>query len=170
MAAALTLSNGEGCGMIVPGTGIMPNNMLGETDLLPQGLDRWRPDVRLASMMAPTVMAWPDGSVAALGSGGSNRIRTAMAGVIARLTDRAEALDVAIGAPRLHVEGREPAVDFEDRFPDSERAALLEAFPQARPWPRDSLFFGGVHAARRAASGAVEAAADPRRDGAALTG
>ena len=169
MAAALTLSNGEGCGLIVPGTGIMPNNMLGELDLLPEGLDRWRPDTRMASMMAPSLIAWRDGSVAALGSGGSNRIRSAMAGVIARLTDGGEALDRAIAAPRIHAEGRASEIDFEDRFPEAERAALLRAWPEARPWPRDSLFFGGVHAVRRAPSGAVDAAADARRDGAALT-
>ncbi|MGM0584482.1 MAG: gamma-glutamyltransferase [Pseudomonadota bacterium] len=170
MAAALTLSNGEGCGLILPGTGLMPNNMLGEEDLLPGGLDRWRPDTRLASMMAPTILAWPGGAVAALGSGGSSRIRSAMASVLARLTDRGEALDAAIHAPRLHAEGRPPEVDFEDRFPDAERAALLAASPEARPWPADSLFFGGVHAVRRAPSGAAEAAADPRRDGAARLG
>ena len=169
MAAALTLSNGEGCGLIAPGTGIMPNNMLGEEDLLPQGLDRWTPDVRLASMMAPTLMRWPDGRVAALGSGGSNRIRSAMAAVIARLADGRAPLDLAVAAPRLHVEGRE-AVDFEDRFPPEEREALLRDWPEARPWPRDSLFFGGVHAVRRAPSGAVEAAADARRDGAVALG
>ena len=61
------------------------------------------------------------------------------------------------------------AIDFEDRFPGAEREALLRAFPAARPWAQESLFFGGVHAVRRAANGAVEAAADPRRDGAALT-
>ncbi|MDF2234409.1 gamma-glutamyltransferase [Albimonas sp. CAU 1670] len=180
MAAALTLSNGEGCGRVVPGTGTMANNMLGEADLLPLGLDRWATDVRLASMMAPTLMAWPDGSVAALGSGGSNRIRSAMAQAIARLADGGEALDRAVEAPRLHVEHAAPpedprapagpSIDFEDRFPERERAELLRAFPAARPWPQDSLFFGGVHAVRRAPGGAVEAAADPRRDGAALTG
>ncbi|SFJ03039.1 gamma-glutamyltransferase [Albimonas pacifica] len=179
MAAALTLSNGEGCGLVVPGTGTMANNMLGEADLLPRGLDGWRTDVRLASMMAPTAMAWPDGSVAALGSGGSNRIRSAMAQAIARLADRGEALDRAIEAPRLHVEHAPPAgdpdappgpsIDFEDRFPGAEREALTRAFPAARPWAQESLFFGGVHAVRRSRSGVVEAAADPRRDGAALT-
>jgi gamma-glutamyltranspeptidase/glutathione hydrolase len=33
--ASLTLSNGEGCGYVIPGTGIMMNNMLGEEDLIP---------------------------------------------------------------------------------------------------------------------------------------
>lgn len=182
-AAALTLSNGEGSGLVVPGTGTMANNMMGEADLLPLGLDRWTPGVRLASMMAPSLMEWPDGSVAALGSGGSNRIRSAMALTLARLADRGEALDRAIEAPRLHADlpgapgvdedsdaPRALAVDFEDRFPEAERAALLRAFPGARPWARDSMFFGGVHAVRRVASGAAEAAADPRRDGATRLG
>ena len=36
-AAALTLSNGEGAGYIIPETGIMLNNMLGEEDINPHG-------------------------------------------------------------------------------------------------------------------------------------
>ena len=36
-AASLTTTNGEGCGYIVPGSGIMLNNMLGEDDLNPFG-------------------------------------------------------------------------------------------------------------------------------------
>ena len=36
-AASVTTSNGEGSAYVVPGTGIMINNMLGEEDLNPQG-------------------------------------------------------------------------------------------------------------------------------------
>ena len=36
--ASLTVSNGEGCGFVAPGSGIMLNNMLGEEDLNPQVL------------------------------------------------------------------------------------------------------------------------------------
>ncbi|SET62424.1 gamma-glutamyltransferase [Oceanicella actignis] len=170
-AAALTLSNGEGCGLIAPGCGIMPNNMLGEEDLCPDGPDAWPEDARLASMMAPAVVSWPDGAVMAIGSGGSNRIRTAMAQTLSLILDEGAPPDVALAAPRLHVEGaRDPQVDFEDRFPEDQRAELLAAFPEARPWPRDSMFFGGVHAALRDARGGVAAAGDHRRDGAARLG
>ncbi|MGF1553712.1 MAG: gamma-glutamyltransferase [Paracoccaceae bacterium] len=178
-AAALTLSNGEGCGLIVPGTGIMANNMLGEDDLVPDDPFAWTPGVRLASMMAPTLIAWPDGRVAALGSGGSNRIRTALARVLARLADatppgRLPDLEAAIMAPRLHVEGTGEAarLDYErdGRAEDDERA-LVERWPEAcdepRGWDAPSMFFGGVHAVARARDGRVEAVADPRRDGAA---
>ena len=168
MAAALSVSNGEGCGLVVPGAGLMPNNMLGEADLVPEPA-RWRPDVRLSSMMAPTVADWPDGAVAALGSGGSNRIRSAIGQVLLHLLDGGAALEDAVAAPRLHVEGgREPMLDFEDRFAERDRAALLADWPEARAWPEDSMFFGGVHAARRHPRRGYEAAADARRGGVAL--
>ena len=174
MGAALTLSNGEGCGLIVPCTGLMPNNMLGEADLVPGGWHTWTPDRRLASMMAPMAVDWPDKRFAMLGSGGSNRIRTALAQVLVALIDRDERMEAAIEAPRLHVEpavepGAPPAVEFEDLAGEAARAALLAAFPQARPWPDRSMYFGGVHGARRRRAGDLEAAGDPRRAGVALT-
>lgn len=168
--AALSLSNGEGCGLVAPGTGVMPNNMLGESDLVPEPLG-WRPDVRLASMMAPTAVEWPDGRLAMLGSGGSNRIRSAMAQVLMRLIDDGAAPEDAVAAPRLHVEGGAPAsLDFEDDFREDDRAALLADWPEARIWSEPSMFFGGAHVALREARGGVAAAGDPRRAGAVEAG
>lgn len=166
--AAITLSNGAGSGLIVPGTGLMPNNMLGEEDLNPGDWHEWAPDTRLSSMMAPMAIEWPDGGLAMLGSGGSNRIRTALAQVAALIIDGGERLEGAVGAPRLHVEGADPKVDFEDRFAEGDRAALLAAFPEAQAWAADSMFFGGVHAVKRDPRGGFEAAGDARRAGVAL--
>ena len=42
-ACCVTCSNGEGAGIVVPGTGIHLNNMLGEQDLNPLGFHRSRP-------------------------------------------------------------------------------------------------------------------------------
>ena len=53
--ASMTLSNGEGSSYVLPGSGIMLNNMLGEEDLNPEGFNRWPRDVRVSSMMAPTL-------------------------------------------------------------------------------------------------------------------
>lgn len=174
MGAAMTLSNGEGCGLIAPGTGIMPNNMLGETDLLPDGHDSWTPGQRLSSMMAPMAVDWPDGSTMLLGSGGSNRIRTALAQVLCAVTDDGVDLADAIAAQRLHVEPAEaneqPIVDFEDLGNEQFREAVLAAFPEARAWPQQSMFFGGVHAALRRSDGSMDAAGDPRRAGVSSLG
>ncbi|MEL7348929.1 MAG: gamma-glutamyltransferase [Pseudomonadota bacterium] len=185
-AAALTLSNGEGCGLIVPGTGIMANNMLGEDDLVPAAAEGdplgWTPGRRLSSMMAPMVASWDDGRVAVLGSGGSNRIRTALAEVGWRLADetpegRLPDLEAAVVAPRMHVEGvGEAAVlDYERTgLSEADETALRRAWPEAcarpRGWDAPSMFFGGVHAVARDPAGQVVAAGDPRRAGAAAVG
>lgn len=177
MGAALTLSNGEGCGHILPGTGIMPNNMLGEDDLLPDGLQSWKTGQRLSSMMAPMCINWPQGGFAMLGSGGSNRIRTALLQVLTRLIDHQETLADAIEAPRLHVERAiDPEghtfdqIDAEELASAQDREALLKFWPDARLWAEPSMFFGGVHAVRASANGSTDAAGDPRRSGVALTG
>ena len=85
--ASLTVSNGEGSGYLIPGTGIMLNNLLGEDDINPHGFHRWPVDQRMCSMMAPTVLVEADGTTVALGSGGSNRIRTAVLQVLLNLLE-----------------------------------------------------------------------------------
>ena len=166
-AASASLSNGEGNGSIVGRFGFMLNNMLGEEDLSPEGLGKWRQGVRLSSMMAPTVILQPDGTVIALGSGGSNRIRTAILQVAVNLLDRGMSLEDAVEAPRLHVE-RDGKLSFEPGLPEAVETAFRALGERAHAWPAPNLFFGGVHAARRFGDGGVEGAGDPRRGGVAI--
>ena len=85
--ATVTCSNGSCSGVVVPETGMHLNNMLGEEDLNPGGFHRWAPGARVPSMMAPTVVL-RDGAVeVALGSAGSNRIRSAIVQTIAGVID-----------------------------------------------------------------------------------
>ncbi len=163
-AAALTLSNGEGNGLMVGGFGFMLNNMLGEEDLSPDGFHAWPQGVRLSSMMSPTLIRRGDGSMTALGSGGSNRIRTAILQVAVNLIDRGMTLADAVDAPRLHVE-KSRRLSFEDLFAQTARAELLRFDANAHAWPERNLFFGGVHAVTRNADGSFEGAGDPRRRG-----
>ena len=165
-AASVSLSNGEGNGSIVGNFGFMLNNMLGEEDLSPEGLGTWRERVRLSSMMAPTIILHPDGTVIALGTGGSNRIRTAILQVAVNLLDHGMSLEDAVAAPRLHLE-KCGTLSFEPGLPEAAQAAFLTLEDKAHAWPAPNLFFGGVHAARRFGDGGVEGAGDPRRGGVA---
>jgi gamma-glutamyltranspeptidase/glutathione hydrolase len=165
-AASVSLSNGEGDGTIVGNFGFMLNNMLGEEDLTAGGLHEWREGTRMSSMMAPTIILQPNGTVTAMGTGGSNRIRTAILQVAVNLLDRGMSLDDAVDAARLHVE-KCGTVSFEPGLPDAAEAAFLALGDKAHAWPARNLFFGGVHAARRNANGSVEGAGDPRRQGVA---
>ncbi len=163
--ASLSVSNGEGCGFVLPGTGVMFNNMLGEEDLHAGDLESWTEDSRLASMMAPTVVERSGGRLLALGSGGSNRLRTAILQVLINLLDLDLSLAEAVENPRIHFEG--DWLDVEPGLPAATVEALSAAAGDARTWERRNLFFGGVHAVeldprRRTAAGA----GDPRRGGA----
>lgn len=161
-AAALTLSNGEGCGQVLPGSGIMLNNMLGEEDLNPGGFHRWREDTRVASMMAPTLAEQP-GRLIALGSGGSNRLRTAILQTLCNLIDFDLPPEAAVRAPRIHLErGR---LNIEPGYLPHAVQALIAHWPDYQLWDELNLFFGGTHTlvydGRR-----IAGAGDPRRGGA----
>ncbi len=165
LAVSMTLSNGEGSGYVLPGTGVMLNNMLGEEDINRTGFHTWPVNRRLASMMAPSIVRRGDCRWL-LGSGGSNRIRTALSQVISNLVDFDLSLDAAINAPRLHLERDRLAVEVpKDECPPAALEWLAEHYPDARLWPQRNMYFGGVHA-----TGPDSACADPRRAGRAAIG
>ncbi|MCU7959487.1 MAG: gamma-glutamyltransferase [gamma proteobacterium symbiont of Bathyaustriella thionipta] len=141
--ASMTISNGEGCGHLIAGTGIMLNNMLGEEDINPGGFHHWPADTRMTSMMAPTVILLKDGRRIATGSGGSNRIRSALLQVISNLLDFDIPVKEAVAAARLHLEGEHLSI--EGGFDTKQVEALQTAYPQHTVWNEANLFFGGVH-------------------------
>lgn len=162
--ASMSMSNGEGCGHMIPGTGIMLNNMLGEEDLNSGGFNTWSTDQRMSSMMSPTLLLTPSGDMIALGSGGSNRIRTAILQVIINLLDYNMQLEDAVNSPRIHFE--RGLLNIEDGFQHDEIARLVEMYPQHKIWQDRNLFFGGTHAVMRKTRQFV-GAGDPRRGGVA---
>jgi gamma-glutamyltranspeptidase/glutathione hydrolase len=174
-ACAVTCTNGEGSGLVVPGTGIHLNNVMGEEDLSPLGFFTAPAGRRMPSMMAPTVVLAParpghpgesdDGVELVLGSAGSNRIRSAILQTIVGVVDRGLDAGAAVHAPRLHVE---QDVLYAEPGLDGLELATEGGFTLA-PFRARNLFFGGVQAVQRdAASGALTGAGDPRRGGAAV--
>lgn len=162
--ASVTTSNGEGCGYVAPGTGIMLNNMLGEDDINPTGFHRGPPGQRLSSMLAPTLILGADGSRFACGSGGSKRIRTAMLQVLLNLMSFRMPVASAVGRPRIHYEGG--LLSLEGGFSAAELRRLAREFPRRKIWPQRNLFFGGVHTAGYDLKNKhFLGAGDPRRGG-----
>ena len=130
-ACSVTCSNGSCSGVIVPGTGVHLNNMLGEQDLNPLGFHRHPPGRRLPSMMAPTAVLRDGVAELVLGSAGSNRIRSAILQTIVRVIDLEQRAGDAVQAPRMHFEDgvvyAEPGID---------TASVEHAGPRNRPVPR----------------------------------
>ena len=161
--ASVTCSNGSCSGVVVPGTGVHVNNMLGEQDLNPLGFHRHAPGSRVPSMMAPTVVLRDGRPEIAIGSAGSNRIRSAILQTVLGVVDHGLAAQDAVSAPRLHVEegqvDAEPGVDGRGaRTPGAgglDRAALERAEPvlRRRSGGRAQPRHGPPHRRRRSAPG-----------------
>ncbi|WP_234567177.1 gamma-glutamyltransferase [Rhodohalobacter sp. 614A] len=163
--ASLTTSNGSGSGVMIPGTGVMLNNMLGEEDLNPHGFYNWPENQRISSMMAPAILRHADGTKVVLGSGGSNRIRTAILQVLLNLLDNDMSLAEAIEAPRIHFEN--DFLNIETGFATGVAESLKKKYPHHKIWEKGNLFFGGVHAVS-GKDGNFTGFGDPRRGGTSI--
>jgi gamma-glutamyltranspeptidase/glutathione hydrolase len=162
-ACSATCTNGEGSGVVVPGTGMHINNVMGEEDLNPFGFHRHPAGRRMPSMMAPSIVM-RDGDVElVLGSAGSNRIRSALLQTIVAAVDHDMDSREAVDAPRVHFEGGvlyvEPGIELDQL---GVQDMHVVRFAQL------NLFFGGVQAVRRRGR-RLTGAGDPRRGGVAVS-
>ncbi len=162
-ACSCTCSNGSCSGVVVPGTGVHLNNMLGEQDLNPLGFHSHPAGRRLPSMMSPTAVLRNGTPELVLGSAGSNRIRSAILQTVIRVVDDGLEAGDAVRAPRVHFEDgvvyAEPGIDTRALERDGRAIAHFREL---------NLFFGGAQAAARDGHGRFSGGGDPRRGGAAL--
>ncbi|MDG2055529.1 MAG: gamma-glutamyltransferase [Phycisphaerales bacterium] len=169
LAVSITSSCGYSAGVIVPQTGILLNNMLGEQELNADA-SKLTPGTRIMSNMSPVVAHGDDGSVISLGAAGSQRIVSAIARVwMARVLDPnpdAAGIDEAVEAARCHMRMRDdgPLLVYEPGVDVSQFEGETEAFDSHH------MYFGCVQAAQLSANGQLTAKADPRRAGGVALG
>ena len=161
-ACSCTCTNGEGSGVVVPGTGIHVNNVMGEEDLNPFGFHLHPAGRRMPSMMAPSMVMRGEEVELVLGSAGSNRIRSALLQTIVGVVDHGLRAREAVDAPRVHFENgvlyAEPGIDL-DALPGEDMQVVR--------FGALNLFFGGVQAVQRHGD-EITGAGDPRRGGVAV--
>ena len=118
------------------------------------GFHQWAHQRRLPTMISPTIVMGEKGVELVLGSGGSNRLRSAISQVILNLFTKKMDLEAAVHTSRIHLEGNvlhyEPGTILEPSMDDI----------RLHPWDENNLFFGGVNAVTL-----TEGASDPRRGG-----
>jgi gamma-glutamyltranspeptidase/glutathione hydrolase len=161
-AASLTASTGAGSGVVVPGTGIHLNNMLGEYDLNPGGRIL-SPGSRLTSMMAPSLVLSGTSPRLVVGSAGSIRLRGAILQLVVNVVRHGLPVEEAIAAPRVHVDDGQ--VHCEGGSDQAELDRLEKIGYELVRWRRRNLFFGGAAAVEVREDGSLAAAGDPRRGG-----
>jgi gamma-glutamyltranspeptidase / glutathione hydrolase len=157
--AALTISTGAGSGVVVPGTGIHLNNMVGEFELP-------RPPAagtRLSSMMSPSLVTRAGRARLVVGSAGSLRLRNAVLQVIVNVVAHQLGVEEAVTRPRVHYE--EPYLHCEGGF-DAAKLDRLEGMGyELVRWQASNVYFGGAAAVEVCPDGTLAAAGDPRRGG-----
>ena len=163
-ACAVTCTNGEGSGVVVPKTGIHLNNIMGEEDLSPLGFHHAPAGRRMPSMMSPTVVTSDDAVHVALGASGSNRIRSALLQTIVSVVDHGLPAAAALAEPRVHFEHgviyAEPGIPLDELRCDPHAISAFRS---------KNMFFGGVQAITRdPQTGELSGAGDPRRGGVAV--
>jgi gamma-glutamyltranspeptidase / glutathione hydrolase len=158
-AASLSCSLGSSSGIVVPGTGIHLNNMLGESHLTVGD----RPGERMRSLMTPSVLLREGRPRLVVGSAGSTRLHGAILQIVANVVARGLEVEEAVEAPRIHVE---------DGVAHCEDPAVADELEKAGyavvRWRDRNLFFGGVSAVEIRDDGSLAAAGDPRRGGGAV--
>jgi gamma-glutamyltranspeptidase/glutathione hydrolase len=158
-ACVITTTLGLGSAVWLPGLGVNLNSMLGEGELITDDL---APGKRMSSNMCPLVVIDPAGRlVAAAGSAGASRIRTALVDTLLGLLTDGLDMPAAIARPRFHVV--DGTVHAEPGVPVATLEALAGAGWEINQWPELDHYFGGVTGV-----GFGGAAGDPRRGGAGL--
>ena len=160
-AVALTSSTGAGSGVIVPGTGIHINNMIGEFDLAKPP----RAGARLSSMMSPSLVLKEGRPHLVVGSAGSLRLRGSVMQNVVNVVAHNLPVEDAIDRPRVHLEGED--LHCEGGHDPAELDKLEEMGWNVTRWRRQNLYFGGASAVTFE-DGKLAAAGDPRRGGAGV--
>jgi len=165
-AASMTMSNGEGCGHVLPGFGIHMNNFLGEEDINPGGFHSLQPGARMTTMMSPSIVTRDEMPHMVLGSGGSNRIRSVILEVLLNRLFFRRSLRESVEAPRFHVEGDQLWFERSGLHGAAEEA-LRATWPKFAAFEQANMYFGGVHSVGVDARGYV-GVGDVRRNGVAI--
>jgi gamma-glutamyltranspeptidase/glutathione hydrolase len=161
---AITMSNGYGSGISIPGTGIPTNNSLGEPELNPAGYFHIPAGGRLVSNMSPTVV-WDDSGMAlAMGSPGASRITTTILQGWIRLAFDKLSFEDMVRAPRLHVENIEG--EFVVQYEPGIDVSLVAEHFRLRAFEEPDMYFGALNVAGCDRDGGLHALADTRRHGA----
>jgi gamma-glutamyltranspeptidase/glutathione hydrolase len=160
VAMTQTINSTFGARIMIPGTGVIPNNYMYVFDPHPGHSLSIAPGKRVTSSMSP-VMALKDGHpVLALGLPGGLRIfGSAMQGLMA-VIDHGMSVQEAVEAPRIWTQGQ--TVELEPAFPADVRDALANKGHDVAVLPHIG---GGMNAIRFAPDGGLTGAACWRADG-----
>jgi len=159
VAVNQTLVNAFGCGVVIPGTGIVMNNAMYGLNPEPGHANSIDGRKRRIQNVCPTILLRDGEPYMALGAPGGRAIQVSLVHVIVNVVDHGMGIQEAIEAPRVMRETS--TVYMDNRLPVEVRDALIgmghdvawidqELYSWARPVgvlvdPETGLIHGGVH-------------------------
>jgi gamma-glutamyltranspeptidase / glutathione hydrolase len=163
VSSTQTINSLFGARMIVPGTGIFPNNYMYLFDPHPGGALSLQPGKRITSTQSPLI-GYRDGRPAfALGLPGGPRLYASAFQAVVNLIDHGMSLQEAVEAPRVWTMGQD--VELEDRISAETGRALAEMGHDVRIVGHVA---GGMSAAGFNGDGSITGASCWRADGTPL--
>jgi gamma-glutamyltranspeptidase/glutathione hydrolase len=163
LCATHTINSLFGARLLVPGTGLIPNNYMALFDPRPGHALSIAPGKRITTSQAPLIALRDGQPMVALGLPGGLRIFGSAMQALVALIDHGMSLQEAVEAPRLWTQGQ--ALEVEPAIPEPTRAALAAMGHPVTPLPHVG---GGMAAIRFHPGGLLEGAACWRADGTAI--
>lgn len=162
---SMTHSLGMPSGVVTEGLGFMYNGCMGVFDPRPGQTGSAAPGKSRFSAMCPSIVFDPDGREMAIGAPGGTQIVMGVLQAILNVIDFGMTMQEAVSAPRFS--STSSAIDVSNRIP---RMVMRPLEQEGYEVIRNPFGYtiGWVHAVRRTAEG-LEGAADPGRDGVALS-
>jgi gamma-glutamyltranspeptidase/glutathione hydrolase len=162
---SMTHSLGMPSGVITEGLGFMYNGCMGVFDPRPGQTGSAAPGKSRFSSMCPSILFDPEGREMAIGAPGGTQIAMGVLQAILNVIDFNMTMQEAVSAPRFS--STSSAIDVSNRIP---RRVLKPLEEQGYEVIRNPFGYtiAWVHAVRRTEKG-LEGAADPGRDGVALS-
>jgi gamma-glutamyltranspeptidase / glutathione hydrolase len=158
-----------GSGVVVPGTGILLNDTMGDFEASPGHLNSVEPWKVPMSSMCPTLVMKDGRPFMAVGSAGATRIVSSVLQTILNILEFDMSAESAVAAPRFHTQDSLIQVESGIERGSVEKLREMGHLVESKRPSSARLYFGGVHAALvRSENGELEGGADPRRDGTAL--
>lgn len=157
-----TINSLFGARLMIPGTGLIPNNYMYLFDPHPGNALSLVPGKRITSGISATIVMKDGKPAFALGLPGAHRIPACVFQAIMNVIDHGMSLQEAVEAPRVFTQGQ--VVEVEDGFPSALRDALSALGHDVLAVPH----VGGGMAAIAFEDGRMEGAACWRADGVPL--
>jgi gamma-glutamyltranspeptidase/glutathione hydrolase len=167
VSATQTLGLFWGSGMVLADTGLLLNGEMNDFAAQQTNINAVAPGKIPRSNMCPTIVLKDTQPFLILGSPGSQRIPSAVLQTLSNVIDHGMDLASAVAAPRMH--WQDGTLYLEGGIAPEVAEQLRDKGHTVVVYAERDRYFGGVHAiVINPATGGLDGAADPRRDGYAL--